>query len=111
MRLLRDLASVMNRLPGTAQIPPMSSASVAQATGLSQAASAMDTVLGPLATGGTVHRTEAGPALSAAPEHGAVVHPFPPQPPRPHPPSTGMRAARPAWSGPASRTPPGATAT
>ena len=80
MRLLRDLASVMNRLPGTAQIPPMSSASVAQATGLSQAASAMDTVLGPLATGGTVHRTEAGPAQSAAPEHGAVVHPFPLQP-------------------------------
>jgi type VI secretion system protein ImpK len=81
MKLLRDLASVMSRMPVGAQVPPLNSASMVQASGMSQAASALDQVLGPLSTSrGTVRTDAEAVAAPAGAEHVAVVHPFPVQP-------------------------------
>lgn len=81
MKLLRDLASVMNRMPMGAQVPPMTASSMVQTAGLSQAASALDQVLGPLAGTSSVGRHDVpAPEAPHGLDHGAVVHPFPLQP-------------------------------
>lgn len=81
MKLLRDLASVMNRMPVGAQVPPMTSSSLIQTAGLSQVSSTLDQIIGPMAAPPATVRQDALPSEGGAhPDHSAVVRPFPLQP-------------------------------